>query len=134
MDHKPQTTNVFVMDARKLQYSHSPYYLSLCSCHAAPPVSVKNVLLWPKWDLATSVWMSALCKQILYATCAAILRIHAWDFEMNVFLWECISHPQSPKPISQFSDEHGSFSSFTIGSKANKYSGIAPVGGWELEF
>lgn len=45
------------------------------------------------------------------------------------------SHPQSPKPISQFSDDCGPFSSFLTGSEGKgKSYWIAPVGGWELEF
>lgn len=53
-------------------------------------------------------------------------------FQMNVFLRESLSQPQSPKPISQSSDDRGSFSSFLIGSEGKKRGRIAAVGGWEL--
>lgn len=87
--------------------------------------------MWLSWDWATLVWISACVNKLFFSvwcqTGKSCLRF-------NVFLWDCLSHPQSPKPISQSSDDWGSFSSFPIGSEGKKRAGIAPVGGWELEF
>lgn len=122
------------MNVDKLAVIQSLCCLSLCTVAVMQRLlDLYYFLLWLSWDSATSVWTSA-CVNKCFSNMWCQTESSCLGFGDECVSLSCISHPQSPKPISQSSDDCGSFSSFLICSEGKKYSGNAPVGGWDLEF